>query len=136
LSFLIDTNVISEPRRPQPDANVLSWFRRTDQAGIFISVLTLGELTRGAVKAARRDAAAGRRFQNWVGEVQTEFAERVLGIDLKIASLWGELSVARTVPVVDSLLAATALVHGMTLVTRNVRDVADTGVAMLNPWES
>jgi toxin FitB len=135
LNFLIDTNVISEPRRPKPDRNVLDWFNRTDQADVFISVLTLGELARGSAKAAQRDATAGLHLQRWIDEVNADFVDRIIDVDRNIATLWGKLISSRTMPVVDSLLAATAIVREMTLVTRNVRDIADTGVTILNPWE-
>lgn len=134
MNFLIDTNVTSEPRRPKPDSNVLDWFNRTDQAEVFISVLTLGELARGSAKAARRDAATGLRLQSWIDEINADFVDRIIDVDREIAALWGKLMSPRTLPVIDGLLAATALVRGMTLVTRNVRDFSDTGVAVLNPW--
>lgn len=132
--FLVDTNVVSEPRRPKPDLNVLRWFNQIDQADVFISVLTLGELARGSAKARRRDANAGLRLQRWIDEVHADFGNRIIDVDWHIAARWGELMASRTLPVVDCLLAATALAHDMTLVTRNTRDVRDTGVRMLNPW--
>ena len=134
MRFLIDTNVISEPRRPGPHPNVLAWFNRTDQASVFISTLTLGELVRGVAKAARRDAAAGVRLKAWVDAIQVDFADRIIDVDRDIAVRWGELTSLRTMPTVDCLLAATALVRGMTLVTRNTRDVARTGARVLNPF--
>jgi predicted nucleic acid-binding protein len=136
LTFLIDTNVISEPRRTQPDPNVIAWFQQTDSTQVYISVLTIGELARGATKAARRDAAAGVRLHRWLGEIDAEYSDRMIAVDRDTATLWGKLTSARTMPMVDALLAATALVHGMTLVTRNVRDVLDTGVTILNPWDA
>jgi toxin FitB len=136
LRFLIDTNVISEPRRPQPDLHVLSWLNRTDTAQIFISALTIGELVRGATRAARRDPPYGLRLQQWIAEVETDYADRIVEVDREIATLWGKLDSARTIPVVDCLLAATALARDMTLVTRNIRDIVDTGARFLNPWDA
>jgi toxin FitB len=134
VNFLIDTNVISEPRRPQPNAGVLNWFEGVDTLAVFISVLTVGELVRGVTKISSRDRRAGRRLREWVDEVEAEYGPRIVSVDRAIAARWGEITAAHTLPMVDSLLAATALVHGMTLVTRNTRDMAATGVPLLNPW--
>lgn len=135
MTFLLDTNVISETRRRVPDANVLAWFLRTDPAAIQISVLTLGEVAKGAEAIGRRDPAAGRALWDWLGGLRLHYADRLVGIDADIAEEWGRLSAIRPLPVIDSLLAATASVRGLTLVTRNLRDVAGTGIAVVNPWE-
>jgi len=132
--FLLDTNVISETRRKAPDANVLSWFRRTDPAALYFSVLTLGEIAKGTEAIARRDPAAGHALRDWLDGLRRQYADRLIAIDADIAETWGRLSAVRPLPVIDSLLAATALAHGMTLVTRNLRDMAGTGVAMIDPW--
>ena len=133
MSYLIDTNVISEPRRPQPDPKVISWLRHVEPTAVYLSVLSLGELVRGVARVRRRDEASGLRLQRWVDDLQSNFSDRILDVDREVARAWGNLATERTLPTIDSLLAATALVHRMTLVTRNVRDVADTGARVINP---
>ncbi|MBI5165337.1 MAG: type II toxin-antitoxin system VapC family toxin [Magnetospirillum sp.] len=136
MSFLLDTNVVSETRRKVPDANVLAWFGRANPADLFISVLTLGEIAKGIAAVGRRDANAGRGLTDWLDGLRLHFADRLLPIDATTAEQWGRLSAVRPLPVIDSLLAATASVHGLTLVTRNRRDFEGTGIAVVNPWEA
>jgi predicted nucleic acid-binding protein len=133
-SYLLDTNVVSEARRARPDRAVLAFLESLEESPVFISVLTLGELRKGVVARLQRDAAAGANLAKWVDETETDFAERILPVDRAIARRWGELSASRPLPVIDALIATTALVHGLTLVTRNVRDMAIGGVELLNPW--
>jgi toxin FitB len=135
LSFLLDTNAVSETRRARGDRNVLGWFRRAEPASLYISVLTLGEIAKGIAKLAPRDAVAAAALQQWIERIRVHYSDRILDVDAEIAQAWGRLSAARPLPVIDGLIAATALVRGMTLVTRNVRDIAATGVALVNPWE-
>ena len=134
MTYLLDTNVVSEVRRKQPDASVLAWFRRTDPAAIRLSVLTLGEIVKGAESLARRDPTAGQSLRNWLDGLRLHYADRLLGVDGAVAETWGRLSAQRPLPVIDGLLAATALVHNLILVTRNVCDVSGTGVTVVNPW--
>jgi predicted nucleic acid-binding protein len=98
--------------------------------------LTVGELRKGVSNRKRKDIVGGLALEAWVDKVEIRFAARILGVDLRIATLWGALSADRTRTAVDTLLAATAIVHGLTLVTRNTKDVADLPVRLLNPWES
>jgi len=135
VSFLLDTNVVSEIRRKKPDPSVMAWLRQVDHAKLRLSVLTLGEITKGVHLLARRDPNGARQLTAWLDGLRQHYADRLLGIDGTIAETWGRLATERALPLIDGLLAATALVHGLTLVTRNVRDVAGTGVALLNPWE-
>lgn len=135
MKYLLDTNVISEPRRKAPDPNVLAWFRKVDPGSLYISVLTLGEIAKGAESLSRRDPANGNSLLAWLGGLRHLYADRLIGIDGGIAERWGRLSAVRSLPVIDGLLAATALALDMTLVTRNTRDIAGTGVAVINPWE-
>lgn len=136
MKYLLDTNVVSELRRKAPDAKVLTWFRRTDPATLHIGVLTLGEIARGIESLARRDAAAARGLRKWLDGLREHYADRLVAVDAEIAEEWGRLSAARPLPVIDGLLAATASARGMTLVTRNRRDFAGTGVAVVDPWNA
>ncbi|HEV2464832.1 MAG TPA: type II toxin-antitoxin system VapC family toxin [Acidobacteriaceae bacterium] len=135
LRFLLDTNVLSETRRTQPDKRVMSFLAGVDSSALHVSVLTLGELRKGIALKQRSDAAAARKLAAWVDGLEYSFAGHVLGIDVEIARLWGELSAEMPRPVVDTLLAATAIVHDLTLVTRNTTDVQGIKVKLLNPWK-
>lgn len=134
--FLLDTNIVSETRRRQPDANVTAFIREADPQSLFLSVITLGELRKGIALKRRHDPAAADSLSTWTDGLEYGFADRILPIDGAITRLWGELAAQRPRPVIDTLLAATALVHGYTLVTRNVADMQDTGVRLLNPFQA
>ncbi len=136
MKFLLDTNVVSETRRKRPDPAVLEWLAGTDPESLHVSVLTLGEIAKGATAIALRDPQAARVLNHWLEALRLHFADRILAIDDAVALRWGALSAARPLSVVDALLAATAQVHGMTLVTQNLKDLHGTGVAILNPWDS
>jgi len=132
--YLLDTNLISETRKTRADAGVMAFLTAADAAGLFLSVLTLGELRKGVEAKRRTDAVAAAHLSAWVDGIETTFADRVLPLDAAAARLWGELSASRTLPVIDTLIAATAITHGLTLVTRNTHDVAGTGVPLVDPW--
>ena len=132
--LLLDTNTVSELSKPRPNARVVAYFQRVRRSRAFISVLTLGELRKGVAQQAMRHPNSPDRLERWLQQLEADFAERVLAVDRSIAHLWGELSSQRTRPVIDTLLAATARRHGLTLVTRNTRDMEDTGVPLYNPW--
>jgi len=134
LSFLLDTNVVSEPRRRKPDATVVAWLRGQDSDLLFVSALTLGEIALGAEARGRRDPVAGRSLSTWLTSIRTAYQDRVLPVTGDVAETWGRLSARRPLPVIDGLLAATALVHRLTLVTRNLRDFDGLGVRLLDPW--
>lgn len=134
--YLLDTNFISETRKIRADAGVLAFLSAADTAGLFLSVLTLGELRKGVEAKWPSDSVAAARLGVWVDSIETTFADRVLAVDAVVARLWGELSARRSLPVIDTLIAATAITRGLTLVTRNTRDFAATGVPLLDPWRS
>jgi toxin FitB len=134
--YLLDTNLISETRKLRADEGVMAFLAAVDSAGLFLSVLTLGELRKGVeAKRQSNDAATVARLEAWVDDIETTFADRVLPVDVAAARLWGELSARRSLPVIDTLIAATAIIRGLTLVTRNTRDVAATGVPLFDPWQ-
>ncbi len=135
MSWLIDTNVLSELRKGvRADPGVRRWATgRTDDA--WLSVLTVGEIRRGIELKRRRDEVGAGHLEAWLQGLLGGFGARILPVDHRVAELWGRLNVPDPRPAVDTMLAATALVHGLTLVTRNVRDVEDTGVKVLNPFE-
>lgn len=135
LQYLLDTNVLSETRRKQADERVIRFLSSAEPSVLFLSVLTLGELRKGVALKGRSDPSAARALGSWVDGLEYSFADRVLGVDAATARLWGELSAQRPRPVVDTLLAATAVVHGLTLVTRNTADVLDTGASLFDPWK-
>ncbi len=134
LQYLLDTNILSETRKKQANERVMSFLSGAEPSALFISVLSLGELRKGVALKIQSDADAAKRLGAWVDGLEFSFGERILGVDAAIARQWGELSAQRSRPVVDTLLAATALVHKLTLVTRNISDVHDLGVKLLDPW--
>lgn len=134
MSWLVDTNVISELSRRAPNPKVSAWLL-ANQDELHVSVLTLGELEKGLSKVA--DEARRRRLERWVrSDVPTWFGNRVLEIDVKVAVRWGRLvgSLSDPLPAIDSLIAATALEHRLTVVSRNKSDFTRAGVAVLDPW--
>jgi toxin FitB len=135
VSYLIDTNVISEVRKgARCDAHVAAWYASISDEDLFLSTLVLGEIRKGIELARIRDVGRGVALERWLRDVESAFDGRVLGIDNAISDQWGRMSAIRPVPVIDGLLAATALTHDLTLVTRNDRDVAGLGATVLNPF--
>ena len=135
MSFLVDTNVISELRKgSRCDRSVTSWFETLQPDEIFLTVLTLGELRRGIELIRRRDQVAAYTLEEWLEALVEDHGERILPVDREVAAQWGKLAVPDPLPVVDALLAATAKVHGLTLATRNTKDVERTGVKCVNPF--
>lgn len=135
LRYLLDTNVLSETRKRQADAHVMAFLSSTEPTALFLSVLTLGELRKGVVIKRRSDPDAAERIASWIDGLELSFADRILGLDAATTKLWGQLSAERPRPVVDTLLAATAIIHGLTFVTRNIADVSDIAVKVHDPWK-
>ena len=138
--YLLDTNVVSELRKVRvgkADAHVAEWADSIDASDLYLSVITIHELEIGVLLAERRDPSQGALFRAWLnGHVLPAFTGRILAIDTVVAQRSARLHVPDPRPVRDGLIAATALVHGMVVVTRNVADFAPTGVATFNPWAS
>lgn len=140
MNYLLDTRLLSELRKPAPDAGVVAWVSDIDESRLFVSVLSLGEIQRGIAKLEK-----GRRknaLQHWLeSDLMARFEGRVLSLDLEAALEWGLLSAVseaqgRPAPVVDALLAVTAIAHNLTLVTRNDKDFLSLPVKVLNPWNN
>lgn len=135
MGYLIDTNVISELRKgDRADPRVAFWFAGVDDDEVYLSALTLGEIRRGIEGIRRRDPKAAAALESWLGRVAELHRDRVLPVDRSIAEEWGRMSVPDPLPVVDGLLAATAKVMGLTLATRNIADIARTGVGCVDPF--
>ena len=139
LGFLLDTNVVSELMKPRPSRRVVGWATATPEALMYLSVITIGEVRKG-IDLLRDDDLKRAALQSWLDrDVRIRFAGRILAFDDGVAERWGQLeAIAKkrrlTVPTIDAQLAATALHHGLTLVTRNTADVGPTGVPVFDPW--
>jgi len=132
--FLLDTNVASEFRKKRADPHVTAWSLTIDASAVWLSVLVFGEIRCGIETLRRRDKRQAVALDRWIEGLEHSYAGRILPIDGDIALEWGRLNAAHGLAAVDGLLAATALVHELTLVTRNTKDVARTGVKYLNPF--
>jgi predicted nucleic acid-binding protein len=130
--YLLDTCVVSEARRRTPQA--VAWIRSAQPDTLFISTITVGEIMKGIMMKMRVDAPAAAPLVRWLDELRFVYASRILPVDDAVATTWGRMMGQRTRPVVDALIAATARVNNKVLVTCNVRDFADMGVEILDPW--
>lgn len=134
--YLLDTNVISELRKPQADKNVVAWARTVISPRMFISAITLKELETGVLRMERRDPAQGKILRTWLKRhVMPAFDARILPVDAAVALRCARIHVPDQANESDALIAATALVHGLTVVTRNVADFESSGVEVINPWD-
>lgn len=133
-AFLADTNVVSELTKRHPRPQAVNWISQHPDA--YISVLTLGELARGAFLLQARDPFGARRLASWVEQLHESYRNRILCIDEEVMEHWAAIPTTRTLPSMDSLLAATALANDLTVATRNVRDFDGTGVRVVNPFEA
>jgi toxin FitB len=136
VSFLIDTNIISEIRKgDRCDPAVASWWATVAEDDLWLSALVLGEIRKGIELARRRTPQKAAALEVWLADVIAGFGDRVLPVDIAVAEEWGRMNAVRPVSVIDALLAATAKANGLTLVTRNEADVADLGIEILNPFK-
>ncbi|ARU53349.1 VapC toxin family PIN domain ribonuclease [Cellulosimicrobium cellulans] len=136
MRYLLDTNVVSELVRTRADQQVVAWLRGLRTHQIYVSVLTIGEIRTGVQRLVPRDAARAAALETWVHGLEETYGDRILPVTLEIAQRWPAVHAARPLPVVDSLLAATALAHGLTVATRNTKDFADRGAPVVNPFSS
>ena len=140
MMYILDTNVVSELRKIQvgkADSNVAAWTESVDAADLFVSTITIMELELGILSIEHKDTSQGALLRTWMEQqVLAEFSARTLPVDTAVARRCARLHVADKRGERDALMAATALVHGMTLVTRNVADFQPTGVSILNPWDT
>lgn len=137
MKYLVDTNVISEVRKGlRCHGSVAAWWSTVSTTEIFLSVLTIGETRKGIESVRRRDNRYASMLEGWLQQIISSFNGRILSVELDIVEEWGRLNASDPLPAVDSLLAATAKVRGMTLVTRNIADIERTGVETFNPWRS
>jgi len=136
VNYLIDTNIISEVRKAHRcDPKVSAWYASISDDSLYLSALVIGELRKGIELCRANEPARARSLEKWLNDVIEAFGDRILPIDNVIAEEWGRMGAKRPVSTVDGLLAATAIVHKMTLVTRNTRDVIDLGAKILNPFK-
>lgn len=131
--YLVDTDIVSEARRGTPQA--VAWLRSVDPLSIHLSALTLGEIMRGIALKQRSDPKTAGHLTEWLRKLRHDHGDRILPITDQIAVEWGRVAAIRPRGDVDGLIAATAIVHDLILVTRNVRDFEDTGAVVINPWE-
>jgi toxin FitB len=137
VSYLLDTSIVSEIRKgSRADKAVMTWFSDVNDEDLYLSVLVLGELRQGVERLRARDLASAERLDRWLHRLAEGYEGRILLVDERVAQVWGRLNVPDPLPAIDGLLAATAVVHDLTLATRNTRDVARTGARLFNPFES
>jgi predicted nucleic acid-binding protein len=137
VTYLLDTNVVSELRKTNRDAGVAAWYSSVDSGDLFLSVLVVGEIRQGIERLRRRDPDQSTVFERWLTVLKQDFDDRLLPVSHRVAERWGYVNAIRPLrplPVVDGLLAATAIAHGLTLVTRDSHTLANTGAQLLNPW--
>ena len=135
MSYLLDTNVVSELRKRDPNPDVLAWYATVTSAELFLSVLTIGEIRLGIERLRRKDELQADVLEQWLRGLHVTYQDHLIEVDADVAEEWGRLNVSDPLPVVDGLLAASAKIRGWTLMTRNTADLQRSGVALLNPFE-
>ena len=134
VKYLLDTNVLSEPSKPRPDPRVMDWIASVPVQARYISVLSLGELTKGIALSLKRDAQRVVVYQQWLIAIRDQYSGRVLPVDALVAETWGMMASTGSFPVVDALITSTARAHGLVLATRNRRDFQGLGIQVFDPW--
>jgi predicted nucleic acid-binding protein len=140
MNYLLDTCLISELSKSKPDKKVVDWVLSENETGFYVSVLTFGELHKGIEKLP--ESKKKEELRIWTeGELKDRFQNRIIGIDMRVSILWGKIQCiaekkGKPMPAIDSLIAATGIAHGLIVVTRNVSDMEQSGVRLLNPWEN
>lgn len=132
--YLVDTNIVSEARRGSPQAT--GWLRSVNPASVHLSTLTLGEIMRGIALKQKSDPKAAGHLAEWLRKLRHDHADRILAVTDQISVEWGRIAAIRPRGDIDGLIAATAIVHDLILVTRNMADFEDTGATVINPWEA
>ncbi|MBI4321205.1 MAG: type II toxin-antitoxin system VapC family toxin [Chloroflexi bacterium] len=135
MSYLLDTNVLSEVRKPNANSNVRAWLASVKGIDLYLSVLVVGEIRLGIERLRRRDPSQAGVYETWLATVHRDYADRILPVTIDIAEEWARMQVPNALPVIDGLVAATAKVHGLTLVTRNTAHFVQAGVRSFNPFE-
>jgi toxin FitB len=135
MTYLLDTNVISELRKRHPDAHVLAWYESVTSAEMFISALTIGEIRLGIERLRRKDSTQADLLEQWLRGLRATYRDHIISVDTDVADEWGRLNVPDPLPAIDGLLAASAKIRGWTLVTRNPADLVPSGVLLLNPFD-
>jgi len=136
LKYLLDTNVISELRKGvRANAAVREWWSATGELDVYTSVMVVGEIRNGIERLRVRDPKRAAENENWLNTMKAAMGPRLLVVNQMIAEVWGEMGLKSTLPLVDSILVATAVSHNLTLVTRNTKDIQDIGVSYLNPFD-
>ena len=133
--YLLDTNVLSEARKPDGNPHLRAWLATVRGDELYLSVLVLGEIRQGVERLRRRDSRQAGVYEAWLATLRRDYADRLVPVTADIAEEWGRLNAPDPLPVIDGLLAATARVRSLTLVSRNTADLARTGARLLNPFE-
>ncbi len=136
MKYLLDTNILSEIRKKERcHSNVYNWFREIEDSSIYLSVLVTGEIRKGIELKRRKDPMQALVLEQWLMTIEEYYLGKILTFNAETCDIWGKLNAIRPLPVIDSLLAATAMQHRLTLVTRNVKDLDNIGLKLLNPFD-